>query len=99
MKTTTVKCKECSYEGNIENFPTTMHYDQDADGNISKDSTFICPNCDAEGDEYFDIIEKILNVEPVKRSEIVCPECGTKFIESKYLPYCSEYCAHYLANY
>ena len=52
-----VKCLECGYIDDIETFPTTKTYNTDEDGDIIKDSTFLCPNCDAEGDQYFDIIE------------------------------------------
>lgn len=51
------KCKECGKETPANEMPGCMEY-HEFDGDITKDWNPICPNCDAEGDDYFETIEE-----------------------------------------
>lgn len=55
---THVKCLECGIIKPIEDMPTTKRYSDDGEGGILKDADYLCTNCDAEGDEYFELIEE-----------------------------------------
>lgn len=51
------KCKECGHYEPAETMKGTMIYTE-FDDEICKDWEPLCPNCDAEGDDHFDIIEE-----------------------------------------